>query len=198
MIADKPATVARALGELRLEMARRMNMIDQDKLAFTWVTDFPMFEYNEDEKRYVAMHHPFTMPRHEDLDKLESDPGSVKAIAYDMVLNGVEIGGGSLRIYQSDVQEQVFKAIGLSAEEAKSKFGFMLDAFQYGAPPHAGCAFGLDRLVMLMAKRQSIRDVIAFPKVQNASELMTKCPSLPDPKALEELSIAVTKTEDDA
>ncbi len=120
MIADKPATVARALGELRLEMARRMNMIDPDKLAFTWVTDFPMFEYNEDEKRYVAMHHPFTMPRHEDLDKLESDPGSVKAIAYDMVLNGVEIGGGSLRIYQSDVQEKVFKAIGLSEEEAKS------------------------------------------------------------------------------
>lgn len=133
MIADKPATVARALGELRLEMARRMNMIDQDKLAFTWVTDFPMFEYNEDEKRYVAMHHPFTMPRHADLDKLESDPGSVKAIAYDMVLNGVEIGGGSLRIYQADVQEKVFKAIGLSIEEARSKFGFMLDAFQYGA-----------------------------------------------------------------
>ena len=189
MIADKPATVARALGELRLEMARRMNMIDQDKLAFTWVTDFPMFEYNEDEKRYVAMHHPFTMPRHEDLDKLESDPGSVKAIAYDMVLNGVEIGGGSLRIYQSDVQEKVFKAIGLSEEEAKSKFGFMLDAFQYGAPPHAGCAFGLDRLVMLMAKRQSIRDVIAFPKTQSASDIMSQAPSEVEPKQLKELHI---------
>ena len=189
MIADKPATVARALGELRLEMARRMNMIDQDKLAFTWVTDFPMFEYNEDEKRYVAMHHPFTMPRHEDLDKLESDPGSVKAIAYDMVLNGVEIGGGSLRIYQADVQEQVFKAIGLSVEEARSKFGFMLDAFQYGAPPHAGCAFGLDRLVMLMAKRQSIRDVIAFPKTQSASDIMSQAPSAVEPKQLKELHI---------
>ncbi|MDU2904171.1 MAG: aspartate--tRNA ligase [Veillonella sp.] len=189
MIADKPATVARALGELRLEMARRMNMIDPDKLAFTWVTDFPMFEYNEDEKRYVAMHHPFTMPRHEDLDKLESDPGSVKAIAYDMVLNGVEIGGGSLRIYQSDVQEKVFKAIGLSEEEAKSKFGFMLDAFQYGAPPHAGCAFGLDRLVMLMAKRQSIRDVIAFPKTQSASDVMSQAPSEVEPKQLKELHI---------
>ena len=189
MIADKPATVARALGELRLEMARRMNMIDSDKLAFTWVTDFPMFEYNEDEKRYVAMHHPFTMPRHEDLDKLESDPGSVKAIAYDMVLNGVEIGGGSLRIYQSDVQEKVFKAIGLSEEEAKSKFGFMLDAFQYGAPPHAGCAFGLDRLVMLMAKRQSIRDVIAFPKTQSASDVMSQAPSEVEPKQLKELHI---------
>ena len=189
MIADKPATVARALGELRLEMARRMNMIDQDKLAFTWVTDFPMFEYKEDEKRYVAMHHPFTMPRHADLDKLESDPGSVKAIAYDMVLNGVEIGGGSLRIYQADVQEKVFKAIGLSIEEARSKFGFMLDAFQYGAPPHAGCAFGLDRLVMLMAKRQSIRDVIAFPKTQSASDIMSQAPSEVEPKQLKELHI---------
>ena len=175
--------------ELRLEMARRMNMIDEDKLAFTWVTDFPMFEYNEDEKRYVAMHHPFTMPRHEDLDKLQSDPGSVKAIAYDMVLNGVEIGGGSLRIYQSDVQEKVFKAIGLSEEEAKSKFGFMLDAFKYGAPPHAGCAFGLDRLVMLMAKRQSIRDVIAFPKTQSASDIMSQAPSEVEPKQLKELHI---------
>ena len=127
-------------------------MIDQDKLAFHAVTDFPMFEYNEDEKRYVAMHHPFTMPRHEDLDKLESDPGSVKAIAYDMVLNGVEIGGGSLRIYQSDVQEKVFKAIGLSEEEAKSKFGFIsLMHSNIVHLPHAGCAFGLDRLVMLMA-----------------------------------------------
>ena len=189
MIADKPATVARALGELRLEMARRMNMIDPDKLAFTWVTDFPMFEYNEDEKRYVAMHHPFTMPRHADLDKLESDPGNVKAIAYDMVLNGVEIGGGSLRIYQADVQEKVFKAIGLSIEEARSKFGFMLDAFQYGAPPHAGCAFGLDRLVMLMAKRQSIRDVIAFPKTQSASDIMSQAPSEVEPKQLKELHI---------
>ena len=189
MIADKPATVARALGELRLEMARRMNMIDEDLLAFTWVTDFPMFEYSEEDKRFVAMHHPFTMPREADLDKLETDPGSVKAIAYDMVLNGVEIGGGSLRIYQSDIQERVFKAIGLSEEEAKSKFGFMLDAFQYGAPPHAGCAFGLDRLVMLMAKRKSIRDVIAFPKTQSATDVMSQAPSEVEPKQLKELHI---------
>ena len=189
MIADKPATVARALGELRLEMARRMNMIDEDKLAFTWVTDFPMFEYSEEEKRYVAMHHPFTMPHPEDVEKLETAPGDVKAVAYDMVLNGVEIGGGSLRIYQSDIQEKVFKAIGLSEEEAKSKFGFMLDAFQYGAPPHAGCAFGLDRLVMLMAKRKSIRDVIAFPKTQSATDVMSQAPSEVEPKQLKELHI---------
>lgn len=194
MIADKPAVVAKALGELRLEMGRRMNLIDENKLAFTWVTDFPMFEYDEEEKRYVAMHHPFTSPRAEDMDKLESDPASVKAIAYDMVLNGVEIGGGSIRIYQSDVQEKVFKAIGLTEEESRSKFGFMLDAFQFGAPPHGGCAFGLDRLVMLMAKRQSIRDVIAFPKTQSAADLMSQAPSTVAPKQLRELHIK-TDTE---
>ena len=170
-------------------MARRQNLIDEDKLSFLWVVDFPMFEYSPEDKRYKAMHHPFTAPRTEDIPLLDSDPLKVKAVAYDMVLNGVEIGGGSLRIYQRDLQEKIFAAIGLTAEEAQEKFGFMLDAFKYGAPPHGGLAFGLDRLIMLMAKRKSIRDVIAFPKTQSASDVMSDAPSPVEEKQLKELSI---------
>ncbi|MBR6342366.1 MAG: aspartate--tRNA ligase [Selenomonadaceae bacterium] len=189
VIADKPLVVAQALGELRLEMARRRGLIDPDKLSFLWVVDFPMFEYVEEDKRWKAMHHPFTSPREEDVQYLKSEPGRVKAVAYDMVLNGVEIGGGSLRIYNSELQAKVFEAIGLSEEEARAKFGFMMDAFEYGTPPHGGIAFGLDRLVMIMAKRKSIRDVIAFPKTQSASDVMSHAPSAVDDKQLRELSI---------
>ena len=189
IIADKPAVAVNAMGQLRLEMARRMNLIDPDKLAFAWVLDFPMFEYDEEEKRYVAMHHPFTSPRDEDIQYLETDPGRIKAKAYDMVLNGTEIGGGSIRIFQRDVQEKVFKAIGLTEEEANEKFGYLLEAFEFGTPPHGGIAFGLDRLIMLMAKRSSIRDVIAFPKTQSATDLMSQAPSEVSLRQLKELSI---------
>ena len=188
-IADKPAVVAQALGALRIEMAKRRNLIDNDALAFAWVVDFPMFEYDEEEKRYVAMHHPFTSPRDEDLELLVTDPGKVYAKAYDMVLNGTEIGGGSIRIHRRDVQKQIFSAIGLSDEEAQEKFGFMMNAFEYGAPPHGGLAFGLDRLIMIMAQRDSIRDVIAFPKTQSAACVMTQAPNDVDDKQLRELHI---------
>ena len=189
IIADKPSVAVNAAGQLRLEMARRMNLIDPDKLAFAWVLDFPMFEYDEEEKRYVAMHHMFTSPRDEDVQYLATDPGRIKAKAYDMVLNGTEIGGGSIRIFQRDLQEKIFDTIGFTKEEASEKFGFLLEAFEFGTPPHGGIAFGLDRLVMLMAKRSSIRDVIAFPKTQSASDIMTQAPSEVAARQLKELSI---------
>ena len=168
-------------------------------LTRSWVTDFPLLEYSEEDGRYYAKHHPFTMPNEDDLELLREgkDLDKVRSIAYDIVINGTEAGGGSVRIHRPDVQKLIFRTLGMSDEEAQSKFGFLLDAYKYGAPPHAGMAFGLDRLVALMLGIEDIRDVIAFPKVQNASELMTKCPTLGDPKALEELGIAVVDTEDE-
>ena len=196
VVADaKNSTVFAALGALRLAVANKCGLIDPDKFNFLWVTDFPFFEYSEEEGRWMAMHHPFTMPRAEDLDKVESDPGSVRALAYDMVLNGCELGGGSIRINDPAVQDRMLKALGFSEERARESFGFLMDAYQYGAPPHGGMAFGFDRMVMLLLKRDSIRDVIAFPKVQNAGEPMSGCPETVEEKQLRELSIAYAPIE---
>ncbi len=190
IVADQPNIVANALGQLRLEMGRRLNLIDPDKLAFLWVIDFPMFEYDAEDKRWIAMHHMFTSPRDEDIQYLDGeDLGKIKAKAYDMVLNGTELGGGSIRIYSKELQAKIFEAMGFTQEDAVAKFGFLMDAFEYGAPPHGGIAFGLDRLIMLMAKRNSIRDVIAFPKTQSATDLMTQAPSEVDERQLKELHI---------
>lgn len=187
----KNSVVFASLGALRCELAKRFGLVDDSKPCLLWVTDFPLFEYDEEENRYVAMHHPFTAPREEDLDKLTSDPGSVCAKAYDMVLNGNEIGGGSIRINTPEVQRQMFQALGFTPEQAQQRFGFLIDAFRYGAPPHGGMAFGLDRLVMLMLGCDSIRDVIAFPKVANSSELMSSAPDVVDPKQLAELGLSI-------
>ncbi|MGN0513947.1 MAG: aspartate--tRNA ligase [Lachnospiraceae bacterium] len=194
--ADRNKIVWNVLGALRLELAEQKGLLDKNEYRFLWVTEFPQFEWSDEEERYVAMHHPFTMPMDEDLDMLETNPGAVRAKAYDIVLNGTEIGGGSVRIHQADVQARMFKALGLTDETANEKFGFLLDAFKYGVPPHAGLAYGLDRLVMLMAKRDSIRDVIAFPKVKDASCLLTDAPNVVDEKQLRELSIDILNSEE--
>ena len=192
-VADKNNVVFDALGQLRLEIARKLDILNPDEFKFLWVTEFPLFEYDEEEQRWAAKHHPFTSPMDEDLQYLDTDPGRVRAKAYDMVLNGVELGGGSIRIHIQELQSKMFKMLGFSEEDANRKFGFLLEAFKYGTPPHGGMAFGLDRLVMLMAKRNSIRDVIAFPKVQNASCPMSNAPDVVDEKQMEELHINITK-----
>ncbi len=194
--AGKNKMVFDVLGNLRLELARQLDLLKKDDFKFLWVTEFPLLEYSEEEERYVAMHHPFTMPMEEDLPLLDTDPGAVRAQAYDIVLNGTELGGGSVRIHQADVQEKMFEVLGFTQERAREQFGFLLEAFKYGVPPHAGLAYGLDRVIMLMVGADSIRDVIAFPKVKDASCLMMEAPSPVDPKQLEELSIAVEKTEE--
>ena len=194
--ADRLKIVWNVLGALRCELAKQLGLVDENKFNFLWVTEFPQFEWSDEEERFVAMHHPFTMPMEEDLPMLESDPGAVRAKAYDIVLNGVELGGGSVRIFQDDVQERMFRALGFTNEKAHEQFGFLLDAFKYGVPPHAGLAIGLDRFVMLLTKAESIREVIAFPKVKDASCLMSDCPNVVDPAQLRELCLEIVPEEE--
>ena len=194
--ADKNKIVWSVLGALRLELAKQLELIDNDKFNFLWITEFPLLEYSEEEDRFVAVHHPFTMPMEEDWQYIDSDPGRVRAKAYDIVLNGVELGGGSVRIHQGDIQAKMFEVLGLDPEVAQERFGFLLDAFKYGVPPHAGLAYGLDRLVMLLVKADSIREVIAFPKVKDASCLMTQAPNVIPQKQLEELCIVTNIPEE--
>lgn len=189
--ADKFKVVCDVLGALRLKFAEELNLLDKSEYRFVWITEFPLLEWSEEENRYTAMHHPFTMPMEEDLDMIDTEPGKVRAKAYDIVLNGTEIGGGSVRIHQNDIQEKMFECLGISKEQAQEKFGFLLEAFKYGVPPHAGLAYGLDRLVMLMTKEDTIRDVIAFPKVKDASCLLTDAPNTVDDKQLEELCLEI-------
>lgn len=193
--ADKNKVVWDVLGNLRLELARQMELLDKSEYKFLWVTEFPLLEWNEEQGRYTAMHHPFTMPMDEDIPLIDSEPGKVRAKAYDIVLNGNEIGGGSVRIFNQEVQSKMFEVLGFTPEQAQEQFGFLLNAFKYGVPPHAGLAYGLDRLIMLMAKEDSIRDVIAFPKVKDASDLMTDAPTTVDKKQLDELGLTVTAEE---
>jgi len=193
LISDQPQKVYSILGSLRLEMGRRLNLIDEEQFRFAWIVDFPLLEWDEEENRWVSVHHPFTSPKLEDLHLLDSDPGKVRARAYDLVLNGNEIAGGSIRIHDAELQRKIFKLLGISDEEAMKKFGFLLEAFKYGAPPHGGIAFGFDRLVMLFTGMKSIRDVIAFPKTSSALSLMDEAPSEVDPKQLDELHIQVKR-----
>lgn len=195
-VADKNQVVFNALGALRNEVAKKLDILDKDEYKLAWVTEFPLLEFDEDANRYVAMHHPFTSPMDEDIDKMETNPGEVRAKAYDLVLNGYELGGGSIRIFNSELQSKMFNLLGFSEEEAYEKFGFLLNAFKYGVPPHGGIAFGLDRLIMLLAKEDNIRQVIAFPKTQNASCLMTDAPAKADKNQLDELSIMLNLKED--
>lgn len=195
--ADQTKLVWNVLGALRLEVAKHMEIIDENKFNFLWVTEFPLLEWSEEENRFTAMHHPFTMPMEEDLQYLDSDPGKVRAKAYDIVLNGTELGGGSVRIFQTDVQEKMFEVLGFTKQEAHDRFGFLLDAFRYGVPPHAGLAYGMDRLVMLLVKADNIREVIAFPKIKDASCLMTLAPDVVDQKQLDELEIELKKPQEE-
>ena len=195
--ADKNKVVWDSLGALRLELARQMDLLDKNEYRFVWITEFPLLEWSEDQQRYTAMHHPFTMPMDEDIPLLDTDPGAVRAKAYDIVLNGTELGGGSVRIHQNDIQEKMFEMLGFTKEEAQERFGFLLTAFKYGVPPHAGLAYGLDRMIMLMAKEDSIRDVIAFPKVKDASCLMTEAPGVVDDQQLEELCIRIADSKEE-
>ena len=196
--ADKNKVVWDVLGALRLELARQMELLDKNEYKFLWITEFPLLEWSDEQNRFTAMHHPFTMPMEEDLQYIDSDPGRVRAKAYDIVLNGNEIGGGSVRIFNQEIQSKMFEVLGFTPEQAQEQFGFLLNAFKYGVPPHAGLAYGLDRLVMLMAKQDSIRDVIAFPKVKDASDLMTEAPEKVDPKQLEELGLELEEHTADA
>nr|WP_300885492.1 aspartate--tRNA ligase [uncultured Schaedlerella sp.] len=193
--ADQNKVVWDVLGALRVELAKQLELLDKNEYKFLWITEFPLLEWSEEQNRYTAMHHPFTMPMEEDLQYIDSEPGRVRAKAYDITLNGNEIGGGSIRIYQDDIQEKMFEVLGFTKEQAYSQFGFLMDAFRYGVPPHAGLAYGLDRLVMLMAKEDSIRDVIAFPKIKDASCLMTDAPGEVDEKQLAELGLDLAKEE---
>ncbi|MBQ8371170.1 MAG: aspartate--tRNA ligase [Clostridia bacterium] len=197
IVAAKNSVVYDSLGALRCEAAKRLGLVDKSKFNFLWVTEFPLLEYSEEDGRFYAMHHPFTMPMEEDLPLIDTDPGAVRARAYDCVLNGTELGGGSIRIHTTELQTKMFEVLGIGEEEADEKFGFLLEAFKYGVPPHGGLAFGLDRVVTLLLGLEDIRDVIAFPKVQNASELLSKCPAAADPNALAELGIAVVASADE-